>query len=54
MARQAMTIPLKKPGETYQEYAVRLDVWRRGDDVRSKVDLREFKTATFHLNREDQ
>lgn len=51
--KQAPTItdlPPKALGETDAAYNHRLASWLRGDDVRSKVDLREFKTADFHLD----
>lgn len=47
--KQAGTVPKRLPGESDKAYDKRLAEWARDDSVRSKADLREFKTATFHF-----
>lgn len=51
--RQAPTmvsLPERLEGESDKSYQRRLAAHIRGDDVRSKGDLREFKTADFSLD----
>lgn len=52
--RQKPTItnlPPRLPRETDLAYERRIAAFLCGDNVRSKADLREFKTADFHLDR---
>lgn len=54
MKKQAPTItrtPAQMPGESEKAYMKRLMAFIRGDDVRTKVDLREWTGAPpFHLD----
>lgn len=49
MAKQSITVPKKLLGESYEAYNKRIAAWTRGEDVRSKVDLRDYKTCDFHM-----
>jgi hypothetical protein len=47
------TMPKRRRGEPMKDYAKRVNVWLRGEDIpHVQHDLAKFKTATFHLNRE--
>jgi len=55
MTKQAPTItdfPERRSGESDRDYHRRVMAWITGEDVRTKTDLRDFKTCDFHLNRE--
>ena len=48
-----LDIPQPREGESPAAYDRRLSAFVRGDDVRSKVDLREWTgSMPFHLNKE--
>jgi len=49
LSRQQPTIPKRNPGESHYDYEKRIDAWKR-QEVRSKGDLKDFNTATFHLD----
>jgi len=47
-------LPKREPGETAEAYWHRIAAWLAGEDVHSKVDLREWTgSLPFHLNREN-
>jgi hypothetical protein len=46
-------LPKKLEGESHEDHWKRVQRWLAGEDVRSKVDLREWTgSPPFHLNRE--
>lgn len=45
-------LPKRLAGETDKVYWRRAGAWVRGDDVRSKGDLRGWATCIFHLSNE--
>lgn len=51
MPKQLPTFPKRLPNESYKNYYERLQEWRK-EPVRSKGDLKDFKTGDFSLNRE--
>jgi len=42
----------QQPGESDEAYYLRLAAFISGDDVRTKTDLRGYKSCDFHLDRE--
>jgi hypothetical protein len=50
MAKQQITVPKRLSGESEEAYHQRVEQWFK-EDVRTKVDLREFKTADFSLDK---
>lgn len=56
MTKQAPTltdVPEQKPGESNKAYSRRLSAFLAGDDVRSKMDDREWTgSPPFHLSRD--
>jgi hypothetical protein len=56
MTKQAPTltmdhIPQRMPGESNRAYWRRWMAFISGEDVRTRTDLADFKTADFHLDR---
>ena len=48
------TMPERRPGESMKDFGERVAAWTRGEDIpHVQPDLANFKTATFHLNREN-
>lgn len=55
MKKQAPTItdiPPRMPGESDRDYEKRLAAFLAGDDVRTRTDLRGWKTCDFSLVRD--
>jgi hypothetical protein len=51
--RKQPNLPQKQDGESWEAFSQRVDRWRKGEDVRSKTDLRNWTgSLPFHLNRE--
>jgi hypothetical protein len=49
MSKQPDNVPKQMPGESFKDYDKRVMEWAFKDTVRSKFDLRDFKTCDFHL-----
>lgn len=45
-------LPARKPGEPDKVYWRRASAWVRGDDIRSKGDMRGWASCIFHLSNE--
>lgn len=51
--KQRPTLPKKAPGESWRDYEARIKAWGRGNDVRTKADLKDWTgSPPFHLNLE--
>ena len=49
-----ITLPKRIKGESWEDFSKRVERWRRGDDVRTKTDLKDWTgSPPFHLNKED-
>lgn len=54
MPPRTATLPQRRQGESIKDYAKRVEAWQRGEDIPNvQPDLAPFKTADFHLNREE-
>jgi len=53
MKRTSITLPIKQKGENWKAFAARVERWVKGEDVRSRTDLRDWTgSQPFHLDRE--
>jgi hypothetical protein len=49
-----LSLPKQEKGESDEKYYRRVRNWLNGEDVRTKVDLRDWTgSPPFHLNREE-